>query len=79
MLAEGRRVAARVAGVVVQHALFLDRDGGKVAERGTGVVGALQIRQVGQRGVAVVHDRTLHVLQVLLHLGFLQCRLGQVR
>ena len=78
VLAEGGRVPGRVALVVVPDRLLLDRHGGDVGEPGALVVGALQVGEEGEGGVAVVDDRPLDPLDELAGLGVGQVLLGEV-
>ena len=66
---EGGGVAGGVALVVVPDGLLLDGDGGDVAEGVAAVVGALQVGEEREGGVAVVHDGLLHVADGASDLG----------
>ena len=78
MLTHSRWVTAWVARVVVQYRLLFDRNRAHVSQRSAGIVGALQVREVGEGGVAVVHDRPLDTADERAHLRVAQVPGGQI-
>ncbi len=77
-LAEQLRVTGRVALVVVVDRLLLDRDRADVRQAAALGVGGGQVRQEGERGVAVVHGAGLDLLDVVDDLRVGQVLGGQV-